>query len=188
MTDWPTALIVEKPLNGTPFVSVDDWNATVDGIRWLDEHLSVMEALYAGGGIPLGSATLWYGTESTIPAGWQICDGSNGTQDLRGKFLMGASLDADLGVTGGSETHVHTGGAVASGGAHVHTPGSKTTGGISGSTGVTGSGSWITGNAHTHNITPTIQSAGAHDHTLGLSGAADGLPPYKKLFWIARIP
>ena len=188
MTDWPTALLIEQPLNGYPFVDADDWNAQVDGICWLDEHLSVMEALYSGGGIPMGSATLWYGTESTIPEGWQICDGTNGAQDLRGKFIMGAALDNDLGVTGGNDTHVHEGGAPASGGAHVHTPSSKTTGPISTTSGVTGSGSWITGNAHTHNITPTIHSAGAHVHTSGLTGASNGLPPYKKLFWIARNP
>lgn len=188
MTTWPTELLVEQPLNGNPFVDADDWNAQVDGIIWLDDHISVMEALYSGGGIPLGGATLWYGTVSTLPEGWQICDGTNGTQDLRGKFILGATLDEDLGVTGGSGTHIHDGGTVASGGAHVHTPSSKTTGGISASTGVTGSGLWTTGNAHTHNITPTIGSKGTHDHTLGISGAADGLPPYKKLFWIARTP
>lgn len=188
MTDWPTALLVEQPLNGYPFVDADDWNAQVDGIKWLDEHLSIMEILYSGGGIPWGSAILWYGLESSIPEGWQICDGTNGTQDLRGKFVMGAGVDADLLETGGSETHIHDSGAVTSGGAHAHTVGSKTTGGVNGTTGVTGSGLSMGKSTHTHSDTPSTTTNGSHAHTLGQTGAGDGLPPYKKLFWIARLP
>ena len=33
---------------------------------------------------------------------WQICDGTNGTPDLRNKFVMGAGNGTTLGSTGGS--------------------------------------------------------------------------------------
>ena len=33
---------------------------------------------------------------------WQICDGTNGTPDLRDKFIIGASSSKALGTTGGS--------------------------------------------------------------------------------------
>lgn len=60
---------------------------------------------------PIGSIILWSGPESTIPTGWHICDGTNGTEDLRGRFALGATTEVDeegstahpVGETGGSE-------------------------------------------------------------------------------------
>lgn len=37
--------------------------------------------------------------------GWHICDGTNGTPDLRGKFILGASDSHVVGSTGGEENH-----------------------------------------------------------------------------------
>lgn len=39
--------------------------------------------------------------------GWAICDGTNGTPDLRDQFVRGASANCDSGATGGSDTHSH---------------------------------------------------------------------------------
>ena len=39
--------------------------------------------------------------------GWAICDGTNGTPDLRDSFVRGASANCDSGATGGSNTHTH---------------------------------------------------------------------------------
>ncbi len=33
---------------------------------------------------------IWAGAIVDIPAGWALCNGNNGTPDLRDKFLMGA--------------------------------------------------------------------------------------------------
>ncbi len=33
---------------------------------------------------------LWSGAIVDIPAGWALCDGNNGTPDLRDKFIVGA--------------------------------------------------------------------------------------------------
>lgn len=38
----------------------------------------------------IGIIVLWYGAIVDIPAGWQLCDGTNGTPDLRNKFIAGA--------------------------------------------------------------------------------------------------
>lgn len=57
-------------------------------------------------GLPSGSIVMWSGT--TIPAGWAICDGQNGTPDLRGRFVMGSSAAHAIGSSGGSETHTIT--------------------------------------------------------------------------------
>lgn len=38
----------------------------------------------------IGIICLWEGAIVDIPAGWQLCDGTNGTPDLRNKFVIGA--------------------------------------------------------------------------------------------------
>ena len=48
---------------------------------------------------------LWLGTLASIPADWKLCDGSNGTPDLRTLFVKGANVLGDIGGSGGSLTH-----------------------------------------------------------------------------------
>lgn len=45
--------------------------------------------------IPSGGIILWSGTIATIPAGWALCNGENGTPDLRDRFVICASDDED---------------------------------------------------------------------------------------------
>lgn len=52
---------------------------------------------------PIGAIIWWSGTEANIPAGWHLCDGTDGTIDLRGKFILAASEGHPVGDTGGSE-------------------------------------------------------------------------------------
>ncbi len=40
---------------------------------------------------PKGMIMAWYAKAGLIPFGWVVCDGTNETPDLRGKFLMGAA-------------------------------------------------------------------------------------------------
>lgn len=63
-----------------------------------------------------GAILLWYGLIATIPSGWRLCDGTNGTPDLRDKFVVGARQD----VTGVAKTYV-TGEWSKTGGNVVHT-------------------------------------------------------------------
>ena len=53
--------------------------------------------------IPVGSIIMW--NSATPPTGWSLCDGTNGTPDLRNRFVLGASSGHGLGQTGGEETH-----------------------------------------------------------------------------------
>lgn len=55
-----------------------------------------------------GMIIIWSGSLATIPKGWQHCDGTNGTPDLRAVFLRGASGEGSIGLSGGSDTHDHT--------------------------------------------------------------------------------
>jgi hypothetical protein len=62
--------------------------------------------------VPTGAIVMWHSTSATIPSGWAICDGSNGTPDLRAKFIFGATADGGAhppAETGGATTHTHAG-------------------------------------------------------------------------------
>lgn len=55
----------------------------------------------------VGAIIIWSGLVSAIPAHWQLCDGTNGTPDLRTRFVLGANNDGEVGATGGSDSHSH---------------------------------------------------------------------------------
>lgn len=54
-------------------------------------------------GIPSGGIIAYSGEAETIPEGWAVCDGENGTPDLRGRFILGVSETHPMGETGGEE-------------------------------------------------------------------------------------
>ncbi len=57
--------------------------------------------------LPTGIITLWYGSIASIPAGWVICDGNNGTPNLKNKFIVGAGDTYAVDDTGGAVNHNH---------------------------------------------------------------------------------
>ena len=58
--------------------------------------------------IPSGVITMWSGSADKVPNGWAICDGQNGTPDLRGRFVLGGNNEYKIGSSGGSSTHALT--------------------------------------------------------------------------------
>lgn len=52
--------------------------------------------------IPSGVILMWSGSIASIPSGYFICDGTNGTPDLRDSFIVGAGSTYSVGGTGGS--------------------------------------------------------------------------------------
>ena len=60
------------------------------------------------GSTPTGSIVIWSGSEASIPSGWSLCDGTNGTPDLTDKFVVGAGDTYAVNATGGSATHTLT--------------------------------------------------------------------------------
>jgi len=54
--------------------------------------------------IPAGLIAMWSGSVNNVPSGWALCDGSNGTPDLRDRFIVGAGKSYNVGNTGGSNT------------------------------------------------------------------------------------
>jgi hypothetical protein len=148
----------------------------------------------------LGMIVMWSGSVASIPTGWRLCDGTNGTVDLRDKFVIGAGNGYAVGATGGAAS-VSSGsaGAHSHGGAtgshsltlaeipsHTHSNGSYALGykadgnpvgagwaldGTPQTTGAAGSG-----DAHSH----TISTEAAHTHTVAT------LPPFYALAFIQK--
>lgn len=135
---------------------------------------------------PIGVIIAW--ENAAIPSGWNVCDGANGTPDLRGKFLRGASIDADVRTTGGALTHVHTNPNTGTRAAHDH-GGYKgaSVGGAGGTNVTTGTGASAAITNHTHIGGITSDYADEHDHMVGDTDSASSLPPHIKRVFIRRM-
>jgi hypothetical protein len=107
-----------------------------------------------------GMILLWSGSVANIPAGYVLCNGSNGTPDLRNKFIVGAGATYNPGDSGGALTHTHTFTA----NAHNHQI-------AAGSDIATGTGS--------ANTTSSVAVTGTTD-------AGSSLPPYYALCYIMK--
>jgi len=57
--------------------------------------------------LPTGSIVLWAGAIVDIPASYALCDGNNGTPDLRDRFVVGAGSTYAVDASGGASNHTH---------------------------------------------------------------------------------
>jgi hypothetical protein len=83
-----------------------------------------LTAASTGVAIPSGLISLWSGSIGSIPGGWFLCDGNNGTPDLRDRFVVGAGSAYAVAATGGNAnatlvSHTHTASVVDPGHAHL---------------------------------------------------------------------
>jgi len=67
--------------------------------------------------IVAGIITQWSGTIVSIPSGWALCDGSQGTPDMRDKFVVGAGSTYNPTDSAGAVNHDHS----FTGDDHLHT-------------------------------------------------------------------
>lgn len=134
-----------------------------------------------------GMIMLWSGAIGSIPAGWYLCDGTNGTPNLTDRFVVGAGSSYSVGGTGGSKdaivvSHTHTATSVVTDPGHNHTyPGSGNTGGSGGVTIL----SPFTYPQNTSTATTGISVATTNAST-GVSGTNANLPPYYALAYIMK--
>jgi microcystin-dependent protein len=56
-------------------------------------------------GFPSGGIIMWSGSIVSIPSGWLLCDGTNGTPNLQDKFVVGAGSTYAVAGSGGEATH-----------------------------------------------------------------------------------
>jgi hypothetical protein len=121
--------------------------------------------------VPRGGIILWSGAVTNVPAGWALCDGLNGTPDLRDRFVLGHNITAPdglIGEIGGTNSHTHV----------VDIPQVESTQVGGGRTVANGLGSEtpVTG-PHTHNVNPPPTNSGSSPH----------IPPYVRLGFIMKL-
>ena len=153
----------------------------------------------AAAAFPVGGIIMWSGSIATIPTGWALCNGSNGTPDLRNRFVIGAHSDsagvANTTVTGSSTltggtkdaivvSHTHTATSSVSDPGHIHT------GALYGENGI--ANTFANGNSSPQESTYFTASAftgitvSTSISTEGSSGTNQNLPPYYALAFIMK--
>ncbi len=137
--------------------------------------------------IPTGVISLWYGSIGSVPSGWYLCDGANGTPDLRNRFVVGAGSTYAVAATGGSTdaivvSHTHT--------ATVTDPGHTHTGSyLNGTPQASGAGpTATTPSQFTNSISIPTATTGisVSNASAGVSGTNANLPPYYALAYIMK--
>jgi microcystin-dependent protein len=103
---------------------------------------------------PVGGIIMWSG--ASVPSGWFLCDGTNGTPNLRDRFIVGSGATYATGATGGASTVTLSAANLP---AHSHS--------FSGTTGTMNS-NW----AHSHSVSDPGHSHSSLYRTSG--GGADG--------------
>ena len=119
--------------------------------------------------------------DSEADEGWALCDGTNGTPDLRGRFVMGAGGDHAQGDSGGAAAIDSVTGettlTVAQMPSHTHTSGGPASKKV-----------YHEAVSYSYACVNTSTSATggseAHSHSLSL----DILPPYYALAYIMKLP
>ena len=149
--------------------------------------------------VPPGAILMWSGAINNIPVGWALCDGSNGTPDLRDRFIVGAGGDYNVGNTGGANTvtlsssqipsHRHGSGTLTAdtAGSHYHI--------YMGTAGyATASGPGTIEAVSIDDIPKHTGDAGDHSHTIsgytsyaGGGQAHENRPPYYALCFIMKL-
>lgn len=156
-----------------------------------DDSTKIATTAFVRDVIPTGVIVMWSGSIASIPAGWYLCDGTNGTPDLRNKFVIAANADD----SGTAKTAI-TGSATQSGGtkdaivvSHSHTATDSghqhfTTGNVAG---IADLGAGSGGNVYS-----PISAAGGFGYanitvaSTGSSGTNANLPPYYALAYIMK--
>jgi hypothetical protein len=136
--------------------------------------------------IPTGMISLWYGSIGSVPLGWYLCDGTNGTPDLRDKFVVGAGSTYSVAATGGTAdaivvSHTHT--ATVTDPGHTHT---ATTGTLAGAQFQSGNLGFPRETNNTTTTASAVTSISVANSTAGVSGTNANLPPYYALAYVMK--
>ena len=119
-----------------------------------------------------GMIMLWSGSIGSIPSGWYLCDGSNGTPNLTDRFIIGAGSSYAVNGTGGvssvtlttSNMPAHTHTATVTDPGHTHTSNAQqqnSSNQLAGGGGTTTASATATINSATTGISVTNSSTGS---------------------------
>jgi len=140
--------------------------------------------------VPSGLIAIWSGSTGSIPSGWLLCNGSNGTPDLRNSFVLGAGNTYAVGATGGSTdaivvSHTHTASSVVTDPSHTHTVTNSVFQSIGGGSGGAGGGTLTAASLSINSATTGITVA-TTNASAGVSGSGANMPPYYALAYIMK--
>lgn len=122
---------------------------------------------------PVGTIVIWSGTVDDIPAGWHLCDGTDGTPDLQDKFVLGAGTAHKVGETGGEEKVALT---ISQLPYHSHTVSVK------------GAGNATMGKHITANLSEELyEKSTISTSSAGNDVAHENMPPYYALCYIMKL-
>ena len=149
--------------------------------------------------VPQGTILSWFGQLSNIPSGFALCDGKNGTPDLRNRFIVGAGDQYKLSDTGGSSSVLLSEDNIANHRHLMFVPGYRTLGkgyfyqSLSNSTYVSVGGNSSSGSCEEkYNM---VSAGSSTAPSIGLTGYAgtgspkpfDNRPPYYSLYYIMKL-
>lgn len=101
-------VIIKEDITELPFE--DGFSKEVEKVRYATfgiASISYAWADFVRAGraiVPRGLISMWSGAVASLPRGWVLCDGSNDTPDLRGRFIVGAGGDYTPGDNGGNDS------------------------------------------------------------------------------------
>lgn len=93
----------DLPMNGFKHTNVAPGVADGDyaTIAQLHATRDVLNLIF-----PIGSIIMWSGVVASIPANFHLCDGTNGTHNLSGRFVIGTHPGIPPGTPGGTSGSV----------------------------------------------------------------------------------
>lgn len=166
---------------GVETEKLEGGSATPGNDKYYGTNSGGTPGFYSNSLIPPGGIILWSGSVASIPSGWALCNGSNGTPNLQDRFIVGAGSTYAVAATGGATTHVHAGGS------HTHTVSGTTT--IGGDcfpgtrTSSTNGGVQLSdGKLAPQTFSVTSGASGTAD-----TGSGSSLPPYYALAYIMKL-
>jgi len=146
-----------------------------------------------GNAFVTGMIMLWSGSTGNVPSGWAICDGGNGTPNLKDRFVVGAGNAYAVNATGGSSTatlpaHTHTG-TTNGGSSHSHSIPHYLVQAVAGTGDIDRDNEYQQWKALSGQSTGSI---GNHTHSFttassGTSATNANLPPYYALAYIMKL-
>ena len=150
----------------------------------------------ASSAIPSGVIVMWSGSIAAIPSGFYLCDGTNGTPNLRDRFVIGAGSSYAVGGTGGSKDaivvqHSHTASSSSSVSdpGHDHSFDASITGASNSSyiSQISRDPSFVSDSGLINTATTGISvSTSTTVNSTGSSGTNANLPPYYALAYIMK--
>jgi len=171
-------------------------NANAVLIQTLDNIYPILQNAPASApAVPTGAILLWSGSTGSIPATWYLCDGTNGTPDLRNSFIVGAGSTYAVNATGGTAdaivvSHTHTATSVVTDPGHFHVSGSPQDYNIYGTTAISATSQktgtqTVSTSPNTSTVTTGVTVATTNANA-GVSGTNANLPPYYALAYIMK--